>query len=103
MPGARRSNVTGTWAKAHSAALRPKTRAVYARVYEPIDVIDVDEERVISVIRVIGQSEKFGTHIDAEWAWLIRARGGKGIDLRTFTDRAQALEAVNVMKQGPPR
>ncbi len=61
---------------------------------EPVDVIDVDAERVIAVIRAIGRSEKFGTEIDAEWAWLIRMRSGKGIEVRLFTDRAQALEAV---------
>ena len=63
---------------------------------EPVDVIDVDEERVISVIRVIGRSEKFGAEIDAEWAWLITVRDGKGIEVWTFTDRAQALEAAEL-------
>jgi ketosteroid isomerase-like protein len=61
---------------------------------EPVDVIDVDAERVIAVIRVIGRSEKFGTEIDAEWAWLFKARDGKAIEVRIFTDRAQALEAA---------
>jgi hypothetical protein len=35
---------------------------------EPVDVIDVDAERVIAVVRVIARSEKFGTEIDAEWS-----------------------------------
>jgi uncharacterized protein len=63
---------------------------------ESVDVIDVNEERVISVIRVIARSEKFGTEIDAKWAWLIKVRDGKGIEVRTFTDRAQALEAAGL-------
>jgi ketosteroid isomerase-like protein len=63
---------------------------------EPVDVIDVDAERVIAVIRVTGRSEKFGTEIDAEWAWLIKMRDGKGIEAWTFTDRAQALEAAGL-------
>jgi ketosteroid isomerase-like protein len=63
---------------------------------EPVDVIDVDAERVIAVIRVTGRSEKFGTEIDAEWAWLIKARDGKGIEVWIFTDRAQALEAAGL-------
>jgi ketosteroid isomerase-like protein len=63
---------------------------------EPVDVIDVDTERVISVIRLIARSEKFGTEIDAEWAWLIKVRDGKGIEVWTFTDRAQALEAAGL-------
>ncbi len=63
---------------------------------EPVDVIDVDAERVISVVRLIARSEKFGTEIDAEWAWLIKARDGKGIEVWMFTDRARALEAAGL-------
>ncbi len=66
-----------------------------ARV-DSVDVIDVGDERVISVMRVIARSEKFGTEIDAEWAWLIKVRDGKGIEVTTFTDRAQALEAAGL-------
>jgi ketosteroid isomerase-like protein len=65
---------------------------------EPVDVIDVDAGRVISVIRVVGRSERFGTEIDAEWAWLIKVREGKGIEVWIFTDRAQALEAAELEK-----
>jgi ketosteroid isomerase-like protein len=63
---------------------------------EPVDVIDVDAERVIAVVRVIARSEKFGTEIDAEWSWLIRTRDGKTIEVWTFTDRGQALEAAGL-------
>ena len=80
---------------------------------EPVDVIDVDAERVIAVIRVTGRSEKFGTEIDAEWAWLIKARDGKGIEVWIFTDRGQALEAaglsgsetqvIGARRSGPPQ
>jgi len=64
---------------------------------DPVDIIDVDAERVILVIRLIAaRSEKFGTEIHAEWAWLIKVRNGKGIKVRTFTDRAQALEAAGL-------
>jgi ketosteroid isomerase-like protein len=66
------------------------------RRVEPIDVIEVDAERVISVIRVIGRSEKFGTEIDAEWAWLTKMRDGKAIEVRIFTDRARALDAAGL-------
>ena len=61
---------------------------------EPLEVIDVDDERVISVIRVIGRSENFG-EIDADFAWLITfGANGKAIRVETFTNRAQALEAA---------
>ncbi len=63
---------------------------------ETIEVIDVDAERVISVVRLIARSEKFATEIDAEWAWIIRVRHGKGVAVWMFTDRAQALEAAGL-------
>jgi ketosteroid isomerase-like protein len=66
------------------------------RRIEPVDEIEVDDERVISVVRVRARSEKFGTEIDAEWAWLIRVRDGKAIEVWMFTDRAQALEAAGL-------
>ena len=63
---------------------------------EPVEVIDVDAERVISVIQVIGRREKFGTDIDAVWAWLVTLGGGKIIEVRIYTDRAQALDAAGL-------
>jgi ketosteroid isomerase-like protein len=66
-----------------------------ARV-EPLEVIDVDDHRVISVIRVIARSENFG-EIDAELAWLVTLGANrKVIRVETFTGRAQALEAVGL-------
>ena len=41
---------------------------------EPLEVIDVDDERVISVIRVIGRSEHSALELNADWAWLITVR-----------------------------
>jgi ketosteroid isomerase-like protein len=64
---------------------------------EPLEVIDVDAERVISVIRVTGRSAKFGTEIDAVWAWLITVGANrKGIRVETFTDKSQALKAAGL-------
>jgi ketosteroid isomerase-like protein len=67
------------------------------RRVEPLEVIDVDDERVISVVRVMGRSEKFGTEITADWAWLITlGRNRKGVRVETFTDKPQALEAAGL-------
>lgn len=67
-----------------------------ARV-EPLEVIDVDHEQVISVIRVIGRSEGSGMEINADWAWLITVGANqKAVRVEIFTDKAQALEAVGV-------
>jgi ketosteroid isomerase-like protein len=62
---------------------------------EPLEVIDVDDQRVISVIRVIGRSENFG-EIDADFAWLITfGVNKKVIRVETFTHRAEALAVAS--------
>jgi ketosteroid isomerase-like protein len=67
------------------------------RRLEPLEVIDVDDERVISVTRIVGRSEKFGTELSADSAWLITfGTNRKAVHIEAFTDKAQALEAVGV-------
>ena len=51
---------------------------------------------MIAVIRLIALGEVLGTEIEVEWAWLIKGRHGKAIEVWTFTDRAQALEAAEL-------
>jgi ketosteroid isomerase-like protein len=63
---------------------------------EPIRVIDLDDDRVISVIRVSSPDAIFGEEVNAEWAWLISMARGKCVKVRTFTDREQALGAAGV-------
>jgi ketosteroid isomerase-like protein len=64
------------------------------RRVEPIEVIDVDDERVISVVRLIARTENSGIEVNADWAWLITVGANKtGVRVETFTDKAQALEA----------
>ncbi len=60
-----------------------------ARV-ELVDVTSVDDDVVLAVIRIVGRSSKFGA-IDAEWAWLITVRKGKGTHVATFLDKREAL------------
>jgi ketosteroid isomerase-like protein len=67
------------------------------RRLEPLEVIDVDDERVISVIRIAGRSEKFGTELSADCAWLITfGTNRKVVRVEAFTDKAQALEAAGL-------
>jgi ketosteroid isomerase-like protein len=62
---------------------------------KPLEVIDVDDDHVISIVRVIGRSVYSGIEINADWAWLITLGANKkGVRVKTFTDKAQALAAV---------
>ena len=67
------------------------------RRLEPLEVIDVDDERVISVIHIVGRSEKFGTELTADYAWLITfGTNRKAVRIEAFTDKAQALKAAGL-------
>jgi uncharacterized protein len=61
-----------------------------------VDVIEVDEERVIATVQGFGKFAHFDEEVEVEahWSWLIRVRDGKGIHVQTFTDQEQALEAA---------
>ena len=61
-----------------------------------VDVIDVDDDRVIAVVRGIGRTLHFEGEVEIRWAWLITARDGKATHMVTFTDRGQALKAAGL-------
>jgi ketosteroid isomerase-like protein len=62
---------------------------------QPLEVIDVDEARVLAVVRMIAHSEHSEVEINADWAWLITiGANGKCIRVETFTDKAQALTSL---------
>ena len=64
---------------------------------EPLEVIDVDDDRVIVVVRSIAHSEHVATEITADWAWLITVGpNNKAIRVDAFTDKPQALKAVGL-------
>jgi hypothetical protein len=64
---------------------------------EPLEVIDVDDERVIAVIRTMARNQRSAMEITADWTWLITAGTNKKASrVETFTDKAQALEAAGL-------
>jgi ketosteroid isomerase-like protein len=64
---------------------------------EPLAVIDVDDERVILVVRIAARMPHSGQEITADWAWLITAGANKkAIRVEIFTDKSQALTVVGL-------
>jgi ketosteroid isomerase-like protein len=62
---------------------------------EPLDVIDIDGERVIAVVRLLGRSEHIATEMTADWAWLITfGPNKKATSVEIFTDKRQAFTAA---------
>ena len=69
---------------------------VYDQRVESVDVIDVDDNRVIAVVRGFGKTPHFDAEVELNWAWLLTIRDRKAFRVETFTDKAQALEAVGL-------
>jgi ketosteroid isomerase-like protein len=44
---------------------------------ESVEMIEVDDDRVIAVVRMFGKTAHFDQEIEANWAWLITARTAK--------------------------
>jgi len=63
---------------------------------ESVDVIDVDDTRVIAVVKAVASTPHFGGEVEMDWAWLITVEDGMLTHTVTFTDRAQALEAAGL-------
>ena len=66
---------------------------------ELVELIDVDDERVISVTRHHGRGAESGIEMDFTVAYLLTLRDSKLARLDMFFSRAQALEAVGLREQ----
>jgi ketosteroid isomerase-like protein len=61
-----------------------------------LEMIDIDEDRVVAVVRGSGKTPHFEGEVEVNWAWLITLDDQKATHIRTFTDRSQALEAAGL-------
>ena len=68
-----------------------KTRRV-----ESVDMIDVDDTRVIAVVTAFVTTAHFATEVEMNWAWLCTIENGLVTRTEAFTDRQQALEAAGL-------
>lgn len=73
-------------------------RIVEEQRVESVDVIDIDDERVIANVRGVGKTAHFDGEIEINWAWLITVKGWTRGHVVTFTARDQALEAARVQR-----
>jgi uncharacterized protein len=63
---------------------------------ESVDVIDIDDRRVIAVVKGFAKTPHFEAEVEMNWAWLITVKDGLATRVETFTDRGQALEAAGL-------
>ncbi len=66
------------------------------RRVESVDMIDVDDTRVIAVVKAFATTPHFATEVEMNWAWLFTIENGLVTRTEIFTDRQQALEAAGL-------
>src|SRR5215475_14264289 len=60
---------------------------------DSVDTIELDDTRVIAVVKAFGSTPHFAAQVEINWAYLITIEDGLVTRTETFTDRQQALEA----------
>jgi ketosteroid isomerase-like protein len=66
------------------------------RRVESVDMIEVDDNRVIAVVKVFTTTPHFAGEVEMNWASLVTIENGLMTRMETFTDRQQALEAAGL-------
>jgi ketosteroid isomerase-like protein len=66
------------------------------RRLESVDMIEVDDTRVIAVVKVFVTTPHFAGEVEMNWASLVTIENGLMTRMETFTDRQQALEAAGL-------
>ena len=64
--------------------------------FEPVEFIDAGENLVIAVVAYRGRGVASGAPLDALASWLYEMRDGRVSRARSFTTKAQALEAAGL-------
>jgi ketosteroid isomerase-like protein len=64
--------------------------------FEPQEYIDAGNQ-VVVVARLIGQGKKSGVEVTRTWAYVWTLRERKALHMVGYADRAQALEAVELV------
>ena len=74
------------------------SEVMQAQRVESVDMIEVDDTRLIAVVKGFAKTSHFAGEVEMNWAWLITLRDGLATYVETFTDRAQALEAAGLQE-----
>jgi ketosteroid isomerase-like protein len=71
--------------------------------YQPNEVIDLGDGRVLLLGRVTAAGGASGVVVDSEWGLLATVSGGRLIREQNFLDRGQALKAAGLAAKFPDR
>jgi ketosteroid isomerase-like protein len=64
--------------------------------FEPMELIDVDDETVVAVFRVLVRGRASEVPVEAQPAYVLTLRHGRIVQLRSYLHKGQALEAVGL-------
>jgi ketosteroid isomerase-like protein len=64
--------------------------------FDPKEITDLDEDRVLAVAHTSGRARESGIEISQDLTHVWRLREGKAIRFNSYATRAEALEAVGL-------
>jgi ketosteroid isomerase-like protein len=70
--------------------------------FDPKEIIDLDEDRVLAVAHTSAHGRGSGIEISQDLTHVWTLREGKLIRLNTYSTKAEALEAVGLSEQDAP-
>jgi len=65
-------------------------------IYEAEDIIDLEDGRVLVLMRLHARGKDSGARVEARPGWIYTTRHGLAVRIDAFLDRAQALEAAGL-------
>jgi ketosteroid isomerase-like protein len=60
------------------------------------ELVELDEERVLTTQRLVGRFAKTGIEVDTPWASVISVRDGKIVRMAGYASKARALRALGL-------
>ena len=64
--------------------------------FEPTEILDAGNERVVVVARLVGRGKGSGIPVERDWAYVWTLRDGKVLRMDGYADKGQALRAVGL-------
>ena len=67
---------------------------------QEVEDLIAEDGKVLILLHMIGQGKGSGIRVEARYAHLWTMRDGRGVRIDTYTDRAEALEALHAAHAG---
>jgi ketosteroid isomerase-like protein len=109
-PGIEWQDVSGLWGDWGTRRGFEDVRDAFVSWFEAFDHVSFDIENIVEAgdevvasIRISARGRESGLVIEQRIPTVWTVQRGRVVRVRGYRDEAEALDAVNVMKKGPPR